>query len=116
MILLDTNVIFELMRPEPDAVVLRWMAAQKDALYVTALSYAEIRGVATHRRAATPRSRVRKARRWPVPAEEAAACRCVRAQGKACHWTSHRPARDRSNRSGYDHDDPYDASRVRGVD
>ena len=42
MILLVTNIISELMRPEPDAVVLRWMAAQKDALYVTALSCAEI--------------------------------------------------------------------------
>jgi predicted nucleic acid-binding protein len=42
MILLDTNVLSELMRPEPDAVVLQWMAAQTDALYVTALSYAEI--------------------------------------------------------------------------
>jgi toxin FitB len=42
MILLDTNVLSELMRPVPDAVVLQWMAAQTDALYVTALSYAEI--------------------------------------------------------------------------
>lgn len=42
MILLDTNVLSELMRPEPEAAVLEWMAAQTDALYVTALSYAEI--------------------------------------------------------------------------
>jgi toxin FitB len=42
MIILDTNVLSELMRPEPEAVVLQWMAAQTDALYVTALSYAEI--------------------------------------------------------------------------
>ena len=42
MILLDTNVLSELMRPEPEAAVLQWMAAQTDALYVTALSYAEI--------------------------------------------------------------------------
>jgi predicted nucleic acid-binding protein len=42
MILLDTNVLSELMRPEPEAAVLQWMAAQTEALYVTALSYAEI--------------------------------------------------------------------------
>jgi toxin FitB len=42
MILLDTNVLSELMRPEPEAAVLDWMSAQTDALYVTALSYAEI--------------------------------------------------------------------------
>jgi toxin FitB len=42
MIILDTNVLSELMRPEPEAVVLHWMTAQTDALYVTALSYAEI--------------------------------------------------------------------------
>ena len=42
MIVLDTNVLSELMRPEPEAAVLQWMAAQTDALYVTALSYAEI--------------------------------------------------------------------------
>lgn len=42
MIVLDTNVLSELMRPEPEAAVLNWMAAQTDALYVTALSYAEI--------------------------------------------------------------------------
>ncbi len=42
MIVLDTNVLSELMRPEPETAVLQWMAAQTDALYVTALSYAEI--------------------------------------------------------------------------
>ncbi len=42
MIVLDTNVLSELMRPEPEATVLQWMSAQTDALYVTALSYAEI--------------------------------------------------------------------------
>ena len=42
MIVLDTNVLSELMRPEPEAAVLQWMSAQTDALYVTALSYAEI--------------------------------------------------------------------------
>jgi predicted nucleic acid-binding protein len=43
MILLDTNVLSELMRPAPDPAVLGWMALQKAAaLYVTALSCAEI--------------------------------------------------------------------------
>ncbi len=42
MIVLDTNVLSELMRPEPEGAVLQWMNAQPGALYVTALSYAEI--------------------------------------------------------------------------
>ena len=43
MIILDTNVISELMRAEPDPAVLRWMAAQPlAALHVTTLTYAEI--------------------------------------------------------------------------
>ena len=43
MIVLDTNVLSELMRPEPAAAVLHWMAGQPgSALYVTTLSYAEI--------------------------------------------------------------------------
>ncbi len=43
MIILDTNVISELMRAEPDPAVLRWMAAQPlAALHVTTLTCAEI--------------------------------------------------------------------------
>ncbi|GGC70372.1 ribonuclease VapC [Siccirubricoccus deserti] len=43
MIILDTHVLSELMRPEPAASVVRWMNAQPlSALRVTALSYAEI--------------------------------------------------------------------------
>lgn len=43
MIVLDTNVLSELMRPEPAEAVLQWMAAQQAAaLYVTTISYAEI--------------------------------------------------------------------------
>lgn len=43
MIVLDTNVLSELMRPEPAETVLHWMASQPgSALYVTTLSYAEI--------------------------------------------------------------------------
>lgn len=43
MILLDTNVLSELMRPQPEEAVLRWMAAQPAAtLHVSSVSYAEI--------------------------------------------------------------------------
>lgn len=43
MIILDTNVLSELMRPEPSPVVLQWMALQlAPSLYVTTISYAEI--------------------------------------------------------------------------
>lgn len=43
MILLDTNVLSELMRPEPAAAVLQWFARQSAAeLHVTTLSCAEI--------------------------------------------------------------------------
>ncbi len=44
MIILDTNVISEVMRPEPAARVTDWLAGQlRSSLYVTSLSYAEIR-------------------------------------------------------------------------
>lgn len=43
MILLDTNVLSELMRPRPEDVVLRWVANQPAAaLHVSSVSYAEI--------------------------------------------------------------------------
>ncbi len=43
MIVLDTNVLSELMRPEPEAAVLAWMAGRPvAALHVTSISYAEI--------------------------------------------------------------------------
>lgn len=43
MILLDTNVISELMRPEPHPAVLAWVAAQPRAtLYASSISQAEI--------------------------------------------------------------------------
>jgi predicted nucleic acid-binding protein len=43
VIILDTNVISELMRPEPAAAVLQWMSAQPaGVLHVTTISYAEI--------------------------------------------------------------------------
>jgi predicted nucleic acid-binding protein len=43
MIVLDTNVISELMRPQPDPTVLRWVAAQPTAtLCTTSVNKAEI--------------------------------------------------------------------------
>lgn len=43
MIVLDTNVISELMRPEPNPTVLVWVAAQPRAsLYTTSINRAEI--------------------------------------------------------------------------
>ena len=43
MIVLDTNVISELMRPQPDPAVLAWVAAQaRIALYTTSIYRAEI--------------------------------------------------------------------------
>ena len=43
MIILDTNVLSELMRAEPDTAVLRWMGAQPlAALHITTLTCAEI--------------------------------------------------------------------------
>ena len=48
MILLDTNVVSELMRPEPDQAVLRWFANQASIdLYLSAIAEAELsRGAA----------------------------------------------------------------------
>jgi len=43
MIILDTNVLSEVMKPAPDAKVLAWMAAQPAAnLYTTSITQAEI--------------------------------------------------------------------------
>ncbi len=44
MILLDTNVVSELMRPKPAQEVLQWIAAQPlEQLYIASLTVAEIR-------------------------------------------------------------------------
>lgn len=44
MIILDTNVVSELMRPEPAAVVLGWIRANaRDGLHTTTITVAEIR-------------------------------------------------------------------------
>ncbi|AWK90154.1 type II toxin-antitoxin system VapC family toxin [Azospirillum thermophilum] len=43
MVILDTNVLSELMRPSPSAAVVRWIAGQPVAgLYITAVTQAEI--------------------------------------------------------------------------
>ncbi len=43
MIVLDTNVVSELMRPRPDPAVLAWMAARPRAiLYTTSITQTEI--------------------------------------------------------------------------
>ena len=43
MIILDTNVLSELMRRDPEARVLRWMEAQSQvALFTTAITEAEV--------------------------------------------------------------------------
>lgn len=44
MIVLDTNVVSELMRPVPDAAVLTWLGRQaRGSLVTTAITVAEIR-------------------------------------------------------------------------
>lgn len=43
MIVLDTNVVSELMRPAPDGTVRGWIAAQSaSSLYITSITQAEI--------------------------------------------------------------------------
>ena len=43
MIVLDTNVVSELMRAEPDAKVVRWLDAQQpDLLWLTSINVAEL--------------------------------------------------------------------------
>jgi predicted nucleic acid-binding protein len=48
VIVLDTNVISELMRPQPDPTVIAWVSAQaRDTLYTTSMNEAELlQGVA----------------------------------------------------------------------
>ena len=44
MILLDTNILSELMRPAPDPAVEQWLAAQPDAsVFISAITEAELR-------------------------------------------------------------------------
>lgn len=42
-VLLDTNVLSELMRPQPSAIVLAWFAQQKEVeFYTSAITQAEL--------------------------------------------------------------------------
>ncbi len=44
MIIVDTNVVSELMRPDPEPVVANWLRTQaREELYTTAITLAEIR-------------------------------------------------------------------------
>jgi len=44
VILLDTNVLSELMRPAPAAAVEHWLAAQPDtSMFISAITEAELR-------------------------------------------------------------------------
>ena len=42
MILLDTNVLSELMRPQPNPVVVAWLNSQSGVAQVSAITQAEI--------------------------------------------------------------------------
>ena len=43
MIVLDTNVLSEALRPSPSAVVLRWLAAQEPVeVFITTITQAEV--------------------------------------------------------------------------
>jgi toxin FitB len=42
MIIVDTNVVSELMRPSPSAVVVGWVRSNERELYTTAITLAEI--------------------------------------------------------------------------
>jgi predicted nucleic acid-binding protein len=45
VIVLDTNIISELMRPEPHPAVVAWVAAQpRSSLYTTSINEAELFG------------------------------------------------------------------------
>jgi predicted nucleic acid-binding protein len=44
MILLDTNILSELMRPAPEAAVKQWLGGQPDAsVFISAITEAELR-------------------------------------------------------------------------
>jgi predicted nucleic acid-binding protein len=43
MIVLDTNVLSEALRPQPSSQVLRWLASQEPvAVYITTITLAEV--------------------------------------------------------------------------
>ena len=70
MIVLDTNVISETMRSEPDANVMRWLNAQHlDALWLTAITVTELRfGAARCLLYTSPSPRDRQKSRMPSSA------------------------------------------------
>ncbi|MEP0761639.1 MAG: type II toxin-antitoxin system VapC family toxin [Pseudomonadota bacterium] len=98
MILLDTNVLSEFMRPQPSAQVVAWLDAQPaDELWVSAISRAEIElGLAL-----MPQGRRQEALSLAARAmfEEDFAGRCLPFdEGAASHYARIVAARTRSGR------------------
>lgn len=85
MVLLDTNVISELMRPEPEAAVLAWAdQLDPDAVGITAMNEAEIlHGLA---RLADGRRRAALQQRWDNLVADLFAGRVVPFDRAAAHW------------------------------
>ena len=85
MIVLDTNVISDLMRPQPDPRVLAWANSLKpDGVAITAMNEAEI----LHGLARLPEGRRRQALRqnWDALVEELFATRNLPFTSTAAHW------------------------------
>ena len=85
MILLDTNVISELMRPQPDATVLAWADdLDPEAVAITAMNEAEI----LHGLARLPEGRRRQQlqQSWDALAAELFAGRIWPFTSEAAHW------------------------------
>ncbi len=85
MILLDTNVISELMRPQPDATVLAWADdLDPGAVAITAMNEAEI----LHGLARLPEGRRRQQlqQSWDALAAELFAGRIWPFTSEAAHW------------------------------
>ena len=85
MVLLDTNVISELMRPEPEAAVLAWAdQLDPDAVGITAMNEAEIlHGLA---RLADGRRRAALQQRWENLVAALFAGRVFPFDRAAAHW------------------------------
>jgi hypothetical protein len=85
VILLDTNVISELMRPQPDPQVLAWSnSLDPEGVAMTAMNEAEI----LHGLARLPDGRRKQAlrRRWDALANELFAGRVWPFTSEAAHW------------------------------
>lgn len=62
MTVLDTNVVSELLRPEPDAAVIAWVSRQDpESLFITTVVEAELRGGAANIRELERRDRLIRA-------------------------------------------------------